>query len=109
MMAWELTFFVLAMVAVSVGCLLPAGWLPVLPNDKLLHFGAYGALTLLALRLAHGWSELAYWLLGLLLLGWLIELLQILVPGRSFCWRDLGANVAGIAAAACCAPLLLNH
>lgn len=108
-MAWELIFFLLAVAAVSAGCLAPAGWLPELPNDKLLHFGAYAALTLLALRLAHGWGELACWLLGLLLAGWVIELLQNLVPGRRFCWRDLGANAAGIAAAACCAPLLLNH
>lgn len=108
-MAWELIVFLLAVAAVSAGCLAPSGWLPVLPNDKLLHFGAYAALTLLALRIAHGWNELGYWLLGLLLAGWLIELLQNLVPGRKFCWHDLGANAAGIAVAACCAPLLLNH
>jgi VanZ family protein len=38
------------------------------------------------------------WLLGLLLAGLAIEILQKLVPGRSFCWRDMGANTAGIAA-----------
>ncbi|PHV07841.1 hypothetical protein CSQ96_08090 [Janthinobacterium sp. BJB412] len=108
-MAWELTLFLLALGAVCLGCLLPAGWLPLLPNDKLLHFGAFGGLTLLALRLARGWAELPYWLGGLLLAGWLIELLQQLVPGRAFCWRDLAANAAGILAAACCAPLLLSH
>jgi VanZ family protein len=99
-MAWELLFFLLALGAVSVGCLLPAAWLPPLPNDKLLHFLAYGGLTLLAGRVASGWGELLYWVAGLAVAGWAIELLQNLVPGRSFSWRDLGANVAGIAVAA---------
>ncbi|WP_395402272.1 VanZ family protein [Pseudoduganella sp. UC29_106] len=99
-MAWELLVFLLALGAVSVGCLLPAAWLPPLPNDKLLHFLAFGGLTLLAWRVASGWGELLYWLAGLVIGGWLIELLQKLVPGRNFSWRDLGANVAGIAVAA---------
>jgi VanZ family protein len=102
-MAWELIVFGVALAAVSLGCLLPAGWLPTLPNDKLLHFGAYAALTLLALPMVASWRQWGYWLLGLLLAGAAIELLQNLVPGRRFCWRDLAANAAGIAAAAVCA------
>lgn len=108
-MAWEWIVFLTAIATVSAGCLLPAGWLPLLPHDKLLHFGAFAGLTLLALRLARGWHELPYWLLGLLLAGWLIEVLQNMIPGRKFCWRDMGANAAGILAASCCAPLLLQH
>lgn len=108
-MSWELIIFVSALVAVSVGCLLPAGWLPLLPNDKALHFGAYAGLTLLSLRIAHGWHELALWVLGLALSGWLIEVLQNLVPGRRFSWGDMVANLAGIAAACCAAPLLLAY
>lgn len=107
-MAWELIFFLITLIAVSAGCLLPAGWLPLLPHDKLLHFGAFAVLALLAVRLAHGWHELACWLGGLLLAGWLIEALQNLVPGRAFCWRDMAANAAGVALAACSAPLLLS-
>jgi len=99
-MAWELLVFLLALGAISVGCLLPANWLPPLPNDKLLHFLAFAGLTLLASRVASGWGELQFWLVGLVLGGWLIEILQNLVPGRNFSWRDLGANVAGIATAA---------
>jgi VanZ family protein len=99
-MGWELAVFLTALAAVALGCLLPAGWLPPLPNDKLLHFGAYAGLTLLAARLAPAWSDLQYWLLGLLAAGWLIELLQNRVPGRSFCWRDMAANTAGVAVAA---------
>jgi VanZ family protein len=99
-MAWELLVFLLALGAVSVGCLMPANWLPPLPNDKLLHFLAFAGLTMLAWRVASGWGELQYWLAGLVLIGWVIEVLQKLVPGRNFDWRDLGANVAGIAVAA---------
>jgi len=99
-MGWELMVFVLAGGAVSAGCLLPAGWLPVLPHDKLLHFVAFAGLTVLAAQVAPAWPQLLPWLVGLLLAGWLIELLQKFVPGRSFCWRDLAANAAGIAAAA---------
>ncbi|USX21917.1 VanZ family protein [Oxalobacteraceae bacterium OTU3REALA1] len=102
-MAWELIVFGAALAAVSIGCLLPAGWLPTLPNDKLLHFVAYGALTLLALPMVASWRQWILCLLGLLLAGAAIELLQNLVPGRSFCWRDLAANAAGIAVAAVCA------
>ncbi|KQV88706.1 hypothetical protein ASD15_26885 [Massilia sp. Root351] len=108
-MAWELIFFAVALAGVSIGCLLPAGWLPVLPNDKLLHFGAFLLLTLLAARIAVNWTEMAYWMAGLLVGGWLIEVLQNLVPGRKFSWLDLAANAAGIAAAAACAPFLLGQ
>jgi VanZ family protein len=108
-MAWEWIFFLTALTGVAGGCLAPAALLPPLPNDKLLHFLAFGALTLLAARLARDAGELRYWLLGLLLAGWLIELLQNLVPGRRFCWRDLAANAAGIAAGAAGASLLPPH
>jgi VanZ family protein len=53
----------------------------------------------LALRIEPAWALRGLWLLGLLLAGFAIELLQKLVPGRSFCWRDMRANTAGIAAA----------
>jgi len=99
-MAWNMLIFIMAISAVTLGCLLPAGWLPLLPHDKLLHFVAYAGLTVLAWRLAPAWPQFLLWQLGLLLAGALIELLQQLVPGRSFCWRDLAANAAGISAAA---------
>ena len=98
-LAWEWMLFVAALAVVSVGCLMPAGWLPTLPNDKLLHFVAFAGLTILAAPLAPDWARLWRWLLGLALAGLAIELLQKLVPGRSFCWRDLGANLAGIGTA----------
>jgi VanZ family protein len=98
-MRWEMILFTVTGIAVVVGCLVPNSWLPPLPNDKLLHFGAFGVLTVLALRMAPDASA-ATLAMALLLSGWLIEVLQSWVPGRKFCWRDIGANAAGIATAA---------
>ena len=99
-MSWELIVFLAATAAVVLGCLLPARWLPLLPHDKLLHFIAFAGLSALALHIEPAWPRRAVWLLGLLVAGLAIELLQKMVPGRSFCWRDMGANTAGILAAA---------
>ena len=99
-MAWNALLFVLAAVAVAVGCLVPNRWLPPLPNDKLLHFAAFAVLTGLALTFAHDVVSASLWMLGLLVAGWVIECLQSLLPDRRFCWRDLAANAGGIAFAA---------
>ena len=104
-MAWELLMFACAGTAMLAGCLVPNRWLPPLPNDKFMHFAGFALLTALALRLAHGRAESLLWLAGLLLAGWLIECLQAFVPDRRFCWRDMGANAAGIASAAATAAL----
>lgn len=91
-----------------VGCLVPNSWLPRrMPNDKLMHFAGFAVLSLLALRLAHDGRQLAYWMLGLLAAGLLVECLQMLVPQRSFCWRDMAANAGGIAVVAAGAQLYL--
>ncbi|MBV8635776.1 MAG: VanZ family protein [Burkholderiaceae bacterium] len=105
----DLTFlFILGIGIIALGCLTPKHWFPTLPNDKLLHFLAFGGLTLLAGRIAATWVELVAWLLGLLAVGALIEGLQILIPGRNFCWRDIAANAAGIATAATCSKVVLG-
>jgi VanZ family protein len=104
-MTWELIVFLLAAAGIVAGCLVPNEWLPPLPNDKLLHFLAFGLLALLLARMVpQGWI-LQLCLLGLLGAAFLIEILQNLVPGRKFCWRDMAANAAGIATVALCAPL----
>lgn len=104
--AADLVLFGMALSAVCVGCLVPNRWLPPLPNDKFLHFASFAVLAGLALRVAQGRLEALFWLLGLLLAGWLIECLQgAFVPDRRFCWRDMGANAAGIAFAALAAQL----
>lgn len=107
-MAVELIFLLGGAAAVTVGCLIPARMLPVLPNDKLLHFLAFGGMAWLAGRIATNVEELGIWLLGLFLGGWVIETLQRWVPGRNFCWRDIAANTAGILAAAIFSPVLLS-
>lgn len=107
-MAWELILFLAVVAGVFIGCLAPAGWLPALPNDKLLHFLAFGGLALLASRIATSTMEFGGWLLGLFFIGWAIEAIQQWIPGRSFCWRDLAANTAGILVAAMLAPALLH-
>lgn len=102
----ELTMFVGAALALVAGCLVPNRWLPPsMPNDKLMHFVAFAVLTVLALRVAHGRQETVLWLAGLLVIGWLIECLQKLVPDRNFSWPDMAANAAGIAAAALCSAV----
>ena len=99
-MTWDLLLFGVTGTAMCVGCLVPNRWLPPLPNDKFMHFAGFGLLSVLALRVANGLGESVFWLLGLLVAGWLIECLQALVPDRRFCWRDLAANAAGIAVVA---------
>lgn len=107
-MTLEVTLFVAAAVGLCIGCLVPNRWLPPLPNDKFLHFAAFAVLTVLALRIAGDGVEATWWLVGLLVGGWVIECLQSLVPDRRFCWRDMAANAAGIACAAL-AMLLAGH
>jgi hypothetical protein len=104
-MGWNMVLFGAAVSAVTAGCLVPNRWLPRLPNDKFMHFAAFALLSVLALRMAGDRAEAALWLAGLLVAGWAIECLQALVPDRRFCWRDIGANAAGIAAAAAGAQL----
>jgi hypothetical protein len=105
----ELTIlFTLGLAVIALGCLAPKHWFPTLPNDKLLHFLAFGALSLLAGRIASTWIELVAWMLGLLAAGAIIEALQNLIPGRNFCWRDIAANAAGIATAAACSKVVLG-
>lgn len=102
-----LTLFIGATLVLVAGCLVPNRWLPArMPNDKLMHFAAFFVLSLLALRIATGRIESALWLGGLMVTGWLIEILQKLLPDRGFSWPDIAANVAGIAAAALCSAVV---
>lgn len=98
--------FLGAAAALATGCLVPNRWLPPLPNDKLMHFAGFALLGLIGLRMAHGGLQTGYWLVGLLVMGWVIECLQALVPDRRFCWRDMGANAAGLVFAAACTQLI---
>lgn len=95
-MRWELGLLLIGSVVIPLGCLLPLSRLPPLPNDKLLHFVAFGGMALMAGRLARSGWPLALALGAVLFGGWVIELLQNRVPGRSYCWRDMAANAAGV-------------
>lgn len=98
-MRWEVILLLASALGIAIGCLTPVGKLPILPHDKLLHFGCFGFAAWLAGRLVDGlWPTVAV-LAAVLAASWGIELLQKLVPGRTFCWRDMAANAAGIAAA----------
>jgi VanZ family protein len=88
--------FIFSLGMIIIGCLLPAHWLPRLPNDKYLHFIAYAWLSLFAVFFTESFAELLMWQAGLLFAGILIEGLQHFIPGRQFCWRDILANFAGI-------------
>jgi VanZ family protein len=98
-MATKTILLALGAVSVLFGCLAPKRWLPILPHDKLLHFLAFCGLSIVAGSMAGDTTELIVWLLALFVAGCLIEILQHWIPGRSFCWRDIAANTAGIAAA----------
>lgn len=105
-MSWETLLFCLGSASVALGCIIPNRYLPSsMPNDKFLHFASFAVLAALALRIAHGLADAALLLLGLLLAGAVIECVQALVPDRKFCWRDIGANTAGVAFTAACAGL----
>ncbi|GGY54965.1 hypothetical protein GCM10007387_41750 [Pseudoduganella albidiflava] len=105
-MRWELVLFLLGMIAIPLGCLLPFAWLRALPNDKLLHFTAFGSMALLGGRLVSTPLHIILVLLAVLAASWVIEVLQNLVPGRRFCWRDMAANLGGVLCAGACLALL---
>ena len=98
--------FLAAATVLATGCLVPNRWLPPLPNDKLMHFAGFALLGVIGLRMAQDSLQVGYWLAGLLVLGWVIECLQSLVPDRAFCWRDMGANAAGLVFAAVCTQII---
>ena len=102
---WGIALLV-GILGLSAGCLVPNRWLPArMPNDKLMHFVAFAVLAALAMQIAQTRIEAAWWMLGLLVAGWVIECLQQLLPDRGFSWRDIAANAAGIVFAAGCTLL----
>jgi VanZ family protein len=88
--------FILSIILIVIGCLLPAHWLPPLPNDKYLHFISYAILSMFTALIAVDMRELLIWQAGLIFAGILIECFQHFIPGRRFCWRDILANTGGV-------------
>jgi uncharacterized protein YfiM (DUF2279 family) len=98
---WNAALLCAGGVVYVAGCMVPNRWLPArMPNDKLLHFVAFAVLGWLTLALAGGPERGILWLPGLVLAGVVVEWMQQLVPDRGFSWRDIAANVAGVAFAA---------
>lgn len=107
-MSLEIGFFLLIASAVTFGSLVPTRVLPPLPNDKLMHFVAYAGLAMLLIRIAP--DKLAFFCIAMLFIsGWLIEVLQNLVPGRKFCWHDMVANMCGIFCGVVIAKQFIGH
>jgi VanZ family protein len=66
--------------------------------DKADHLAAFAAIAGVGVIALHGVAGGRWWLgSGLLLLGALIEVAQLYVPGRSSDWQDLLADAGGIA------------
>jgi len=85
-------------IAVLIGSLTPATEMPDIGvSDKIQHFGAYAALAFTA---ALGWSRgpmFGVMIAGVVVAGPAIEVLQMIVPGRSASWGDVVADLVGVA------------
>ena len=98
---WAVIIFVLTIA--------PSNQIPEPPDwgvsiDKVVHFLIFMVLNLLLLFTRHvkgrTWNQQQ--LVQIIILfstyGFILELLQILVPARNFSWFDLAANVMGVIA-----------
>jgi VanZ family protein len=88
-------------VAVLAAAAAPSSAVDAVAPDKVLHLGAYGALTLLALfaGVPAGWGVAGA--VGLSVAhGAVVELFQAFLPWRRAEWGDLGADGLGALAAA---------
>lgn len=65
-------------------------------GEKVEHIAAYALLTFLAVS---GWKgRISPWVMGLIVVGYggLLEILQIIAPGRDSSWLDIVANCFGV-------------
>lgn len=98
---------VLWLLFILLATLTPGQQLPKTPDvigfDKLVHFGLFFVLTFLwnRVRTTTGWAELnkvkfitKYLVFGILI-AILVEYLQQYIPGRSFDYGDMIANIMG--------------
>ena len=101
-----LVALLIALVSLVPGNSIPASSLFNIPAlDKLAHFGMYTLLGFMVFLESRdqitGFSRSSLLILGLFLLGALIEVLQAtVVVSRSAQWLDLAANLAGLIAGA---------
>jgi VanZ family protein len=101
--------FLMAVIMLSVGSLIPSDYLPVHPlRDKLLHFGGYAVVSGLAMFAIRSPARQVTCLLLLTVLGIALEFGQMLVPGRAFELWDMAANGCGVFVAFQASRLLLS-
>ena len=82
--------------AMSIASLMPSDLAPRGPiDDKIAHLGAYLFLTGLGMAGVRSTSGRWVCFLGLVTLGGLLELGQLLVPGRTCDPLDMAANTCG--------------
>lgn len=86
--------FVMASSVVLIVSLLPGKLLPTTIWDKAGHFIAYCGLAGIC-RFASNKRQTWQLILGVIIFSFSIELLQQLIPNRSFEWYDLVANGLG--------------
>ncbi|MFN4088781.1 MAG: VanZ family protein [Alphaproteobacteria bacterium] len=102
--------FAIGAVVVLVGSLTPAADMPEIGvSDKLQHFGAYAALAFVAVLAWPSRQPLGLVLIGLAVAGPVIELLQLLVPGRSASVVDAVADVVGVTVGAAIALVIRSR
>lgn len=89
--------FLTAVGFLSLGSLMPKGYLPAHHlKDKVLHFAGYAVVSLLALIAIRSPQRQLVALMGLTLLGIALEFGQLFVPGRAFEIWDMVANACGV-------------
>jgi len=64
-------------------------------SDKIAHFISYGGLAVLAYFIARSFNTRFYLFISVIVLGILLEFLQLVIPGRSFSYLDILANISG--------------
>ena len=64
-------------------------------TDKIAHFVAYAVLGVLAYFTAGSFRKRVYLFISVIALGIVLESVQYLIPGRSFSYYDMAANMAG--------------
>jgi VanZ family protein len=91
--------WIAAMLLVLVTALMPVPILRELPShtDKLVHLLCYFVLGLLAVLSQRGPGARIAAAAAMAAFGIVVELLQGLLPWRSFEWMDIVANVCGVA------------
>src|SRR3989344_8794689 len=68
-------------------------------NDKLLHFGEFFILGILLVKTLESYEIKNYYILAFLiafLIVWVSEFVQLLIPSRSFSYKDMLADTLGV-------------